>query len=71
MTWLKYKPNIKVMKYTIGEMSYKSKLKALGSVDKWLQDGVHNGIEAYKERLMRASDFELYYINEKRYSKTY
>lgn len=65
----KYKPKIEVMKYTINEMSFKSNLKALGSVDKWLQDGIHNGIETYKERLLRGSDFELHYINEKIRSK--
>lgn len=64
-----YKPKYEVMVYTINEMSYKSKLKSLGSVDRWLQDGVATGIEAYKERLMRASDFELHYINEKIRSK--
>ena len=61
----KYKPKPEVMKYTINEMSYKSKLKTLGSVDKWLQDGVLSGITAYQDRLLRASDFELHYINEK------
>lgn len=61
----KYKPKPEVMKYTINEMSYKSRLKALGSVDKWLNDGVKAGIDSYKERLIRASDFELHYINEK------
>jgi len=65
----KYKPKLEVMKYTINEMSYKSRLKALGSVDKWLQDGVMNGMNTYKERLLRASDFELHYINEKIRSK--
>ena len=65
----KYKPKLEVMKYTINEMSFKSNLKALGSVDKWLQDGTHNGIETYKERLLRGSDFELHYINEKIRSK--
>lgn len=65
----KYKPKLEVMKYTINEMSFKSNLKALGSVDKWLQDGVHNGISTYKERLLRGSDFELHYINEKIRSK--
>lgn len=65
----RYKPKLEVMKYTINEMSFKSNLKALGSVDKWLQDGVHNGISTYSERLLRASDYELHYINEKIRSK--
>jgi hypothetical protein len=65
----RYKPKPEVMKYTINEMSYKSRLKVLGSVDKWLQDGVMNGMNTYKERLNRASDFELHYINEKIRSK--
>lgn len=65
----RYKPKPEVMQYTINEMSYKSRLKVLGSVDKWLQDGVMNGITTYKERIMRASDFELHYINEKIRSK--
>ena len=64
-----YKPKPEVMKYTINEMSYKSNLKRLGSVDKWLQDGVGNAIDGYRERLLRASDFELHYINEKIRSK--
>ena len=57
------------MKYTINEMTYKSRLKELGSVDKWLYDGVSNGINTYKERLLRGSDYELHYINEKIRSK--
>ena len=65
----RYLPNPKVMQYTISEMSYKSSLKALGSVDKWLFNGVQNGLNSYKERLERASDFELHYINEKIRSK--
>ena len=65
----RYKPKLEVMKYTINEMSFKSNLKALGSVDKWLQDGVHNGISTYNDRLLRGSDFELHYINEKIRSK--
>ena len=65
----KYRPNPDVMRYTIDEMSYKSNLKRLGSVDKWLQDGVANTLESYTDRLMRASDFELHYINEKIRSK--
>lgn len=60
-----YKPNPDVMRYTINEMSHKSRLKALGSVDLWLQDGVANTFETYKDRLMRGSDWELHYINEK------
>lgn len=64
-----YKPKPEVMKYTINEMSYKSRLKALGSVDKWLQDGVMNAFSTYKDRILRASDFELHYINEKIRSK--
>ena len=65
----RYKPKPEVMKYTINEMSYKSRLKTLGSVDKWLADGVKSGLLSYKERLIRASDFELHYINEKIRSK--
>ena len=65
----KYKPKLEVMKYTIEEMSYKSRLKALGSVDKWLYDGVMNTLDTYNERLLRGSDFELHYINEKIKSK--
>ena len=65
----KYPPTLEIMKYTISEMSYKSRLKSLGSVDKWLQDGVNSGITSYYERLLRASDFELHYINEKIRSK--
>lgn len=65
----KYNPNPNVMRYTIEEMSYKSKLKALGSVDAWLYDGVWSALKSYEERLMRASDFELHYINEKIHGK--
>lgn len=60
-----YKPKPEVMKYTIQEASYKSRLKALGSVDAWLYDGVRSTLETYDERLRRGSDFELHYINEK------
>ena len=61
----KYKPKPEVMQYTINEMSYKSRLKTLGSVDLWLYDGVSNAYETYMERLLRGSDYELHYINEK------
>lgn len=61
----KYKPKPEVMKYTINEASYKSRLKALGSVDAWLYDGVASTMKTYDERLRRGSDFELHYINEK------
>lgn len=61
----KYKPKPEVMKYTINEASYKSRLKALGSVDAWLYDGVSSTMKTYDERLRRGSDFELHYINEK------
>ena len=61
----RYKPNLEVMKYTISQMSYKSRLKSLGSVDKWLAEGVGDTLVTYKDRLMRASDFELHYIQEK------
>lgn len=61
----KYKPKPEVMKYTINEASYKSRLKALGSVDAWLYDGVTSTMQTYDERLRRGSDFELHYINEK------
>ncbi len=61
----KYKPTPEIMKYTMNEMTYKSRLKELGSVDKWLYDGVLNGLITYRERLLRGSDFELHYINEK------
>lgn len=60
-----YRIDENIMRYTIEEMSYKSKLKSLGSIDEWLYDGVMNALESYKERLMRASDYELHYINEK------
>lgn len=65
----KYKPNLKVMRYTMEELTHKSKLKSLGSVDKWLYDGVYNSIATYNDRFMRSSDFELHYINEKIHSK--
>ena len=61
----KGKLNINVMRYTIEQMSYKSKLKALGNVDAWITDIVSTALESYRERLMRASDFELHYIGEK------
>ena len=65
----KYKPKKEVMEYTINEMSYKSKLKVLGSVDAWLADGVASTFDTYSERIIRGSDFELHYINEKIRSK--
>ena len=61
----RYKPNKDVMKYTIEQMSYKSRLKSLGSVDRWLAEGVGDTLATYHKRLMRASDFELHYIQEK------
>ena len=61
----KYKPNLDVMKYTIGEMSYKSRLKSLGSVDKWLAESVNDTMMTYEERIRRGSDFELHYVQEK------
>ena len=61
----RYKPNLAVMKYTIEQMSYKSRLKTLGSVDRWLAEGVGDTLTTYHKRLMRASDFELHYIQEK------
>ena len=64
-----YKPNLDVMKYTIEQMSYKSRLKSLGSVDKWLYEGVADTYKTYDQRLMRGSDFELHYIQEKIHSK--
>lgn len=61
----RYKPNPEVMMYTIANMSYKSRLKTLGSVDKWLAEGVGATLNTYAKRIMRASDFELHYIQEK------
>lgn len=61
----RYKPNPEVMMYTISNMSYKSRLKQLGSVDKWLAEGVSATLQTYNKRIMRASDFELHYIQEK------
>ena len=60
-----FKPSLDIMKYTIEQMSYKSRLKALGSVDRWLYEGVADTYQTYEKRLMRGSDFELHYINEK------
>lgn len=60
-----YKPKLDVMMYTISNMSYKSRLKSLGSVDKWLAEGVGATLTTYNKRLMRGSDFELHYIQEK------
>ena len=57
--------NENVMRYTIEQLSYKSKLKALGSVDAWIYDIVYSALISYKERFIRASDFELHYIGEK------
>ena len=65
----RYKPNEQVMKYTIDNMSLKSRLRALGSVDKWLAESVENTYQTYQERLKRGSDFELHYIQEKIRSK--
>ena len=61
----RYKPNPEVMRYTIAELSYKSRLKSLGSVDRWLGEGVQDTLKSYDTRLRRASDFELHYIQEK------
>lgn len=60
-----YKPKLEVMKYTINEMSYRSGIKQAGSVDKWLYESVRSTFETYEKRLMRGSDWELHYINEK------
>lgn len=61
----RYKPNPEVMMYTVANMSYKSRLKSLGSVDKWLAEGVSSTFQTYHKRIIRASDFELHYIQEK------
>ena len=61
--------NLDVMMYTMQEMSYKSRLKSLGSIDKWVTEGVSDTLETYKKRFLRGSDFELHYIQEKIRSK--
>ena len=65
----KYKPNPPAMRYTIDNLSYKSRLKALGSIDRWLTESVHDTFVTYTTRLKRGSDFELHYIQEKIHSK--
>lgn len=64
-----YKPSLEIMKYTISNLSYKSRLKTLGSVDRWLSEGIVDTLTTYSDRLDRASDFELHYIQEKIRSK--
>ena len=57
-----YKPREETMTYTINNLSNKFILKKLGSIDGLLYYSVSNTIEAYRKRVKRASDAELYYI---------
>lgn len=60
-----YKPKPSIMMYTITNMSYKNLLKSLGSVDKWLYNGVKSSYETYYDKLLAGADYDLYYIAEK------
>ncbi len=58
-------PNPQVMEFTINRMSYRNKLKQLGSVQKWIYYGIDGICTTYNERIIRGADYDYLYTFDK------
>lgn len=61
----KFKPNKDIMVYTINRVSYRIKLKSLGSVHKWIYYGVDEHATKYHKRIVRGADYDYLYTIDK------
>lgn len=60
-----YAPDPDIMRFTINNLSYKNKIKSLGSVHKWIYYLVDAITITYDKRLKRGADFDYLYVIDK------
>lgn len=53
-----YKPNKDVMMYVVNNLSYRVKLKSLGSVHKWIYYGMDAHTTSYEKKILRGADYD-------------
>jgi len=61
----KYPPDPDIMRFTINNLSYKNKIKSLGSVHKWIYYLTDAITITYDRRLKRGADFDYLYVIDK------